>query len=321
MADLSGNSTFFTDMTQFVTTNMGTNLFESAGNLISNIAPLFSALFGIYLLLVMLSYWQGGGLDEMFVDFVKRTIMCCVLVALAFSASHYHELANIIYVLPDDLAKAFGSVEYSGGALDKIVDDVNQVTDELALQRSNLSIVDVGTRLDYSIVIYSIEIFMGILLTVGFAFYILAKVSLALVLMIGPLFIGFGLFPATRQYAMNWVGQCLNYVFTIVLFSILGSMMLAFIKDYVDIMGADNIMSAMSLSIILLFVTIVFIVVCWFIPQIASALTGGGAIQGSMRTVYHMARKGLSNADSGVRTAIKPVQNRLGNGGSIKNKP
>ena len=120
---------------------------------------------------------------------------------------------------------------------------------------------------------------------------------------------------------MNWVGQCLNYVFTIVLFSILGSMMLAFIKDYVDIMGADNIMSAMSLSIILLFVTIVFIVVCWFIPQIASALTGGGAIQGSMRTVYHMARKGLSKADSGVRTAIKPVQNRLGNGGSIKNKP
>lgn len=315
MADLSGNSTFFSDMVQFVTTNMGTNLFESSGNLISNVAPIFAALFAFYLLLVMVSFWNGGGVDEMFVDFIKRTIMCCVLVTLAFNATHYHELANIIYVLPDDLAKAFGSVEYSGGALDKIVDDVNKVTDELALQRSNLNIIDVGTRLDYTIVIYSIEIFMGLLLTVGFAFYILAKVSLALVLMIGPLFIGFGLFPATRQYAMNWVGQCLNYIFTIVLFSILGSMMLAFIRDYVDVMGADNLMSAMSLSIILLFVTIVFIVVCWFLPQIASALTGGGAIQGSMRTIYNVARKGLSKADSGVRVAMKPVQGRLGRKG------
>ena len=85
-------------------------------------------------------------------------------------------------------------------------------------------------------------------------------------------------------------------------------------------MGADNLMSAMSLSIILLFVTIVFIVVCWFLPQIASALTGGGAIQGSMRTIYNVARKGLSKADSGVRVAMKPVQGRLGRkgGGNIK---
>ncbi len=54
---------------------------------------------------------------------------------------------------------------------------------------------------------------MEILLAVMFAFYVLGKVSLAMVLMIRPIFIGFGLFPATRQYAMNWIGQCLNYVF------------------------------------------------------------------------------------------------------------
>lgn len=116
---MAEKSTFFVDMTQFITVNMGTSLFESAGNLISNIAPVFSTLFGIYLLMVMVSYWQGGGIDEMFVDFIKRMILCAFLVALAFNASHYHELANFIYVLPDDLSKAFGDVEYSGRALDK----------------------------------------------------------------------------------------------------------------------------------------------------------------------------------------------------------
>lgn len=316
MSDASGKSTFFVDMTQFVTVNMGTSLFESAGNLISNIAPIFSTLFGTYLLMVMFSYWKGGGLDEMFVDFVKRMIACCFLVALAFNASHYHELANLIYVLPDDIAQAFGSVEYSGGALDKMVDDVNAVTDELSLQRSRLNILDVGTRFDYSLVIYSIEIFMGILLTVGFAFYLLSKISLAMVLMIGPIFIGFGLFPATRQYSMNWIGQCLNYIFTIVLFSVLGSLMLTFIKDYVDIMGADNIAAASSLAMLLLLITVLFIIVCFFIPQVASAITGGGAIQGSMRTIYNVARSSLSKTDAGYRNIKRSFGNK--EGGDIK---
>lgn len=313
---MAEKSTFFVDMTQFITVNMGTSLFESAGNLISNIAPVFSTLFGIYLLMVMVSYWQGGGIDEMFVDFIKRMILCAFLVALAFNASHYHELANFIYVLPDDLSKAFGDVEYSGGALDKIVDDVNTVTDKLELQQNNLVLTEFGLYMRYTIVIWQIEIFMGILLTVLFAFYILAKVSLALVLMIGPIFIGFGLFPSTRQYAMNWVGQCLNYVFNILLLSLIGSMMLVFIKDYVDIMGVEDIVTAGTLGIILLLTLIVFVLLCWMTPQLASALTGGGAIQGSMRTVYNIARKGLSKTDTGIRK----ISNSLGGkkGGSIK---
>lgn len=313
---MAEKSTFFVDMTQFITVNMGTSLFESAGNLISNIAPVFSTLFGIYLLMVMVSFWQGGGIDEMFVDFIKRMILFAFLVALAFNASHYHELANIIYVLPDDLAKAFGDVEYSGGALDKIVDDVNTVTDKLELQQNNLGLTEFGLYMKYTIVIWQIEIFMGILLTVLFAFYILAKVSLALVLMIGPIFIGFGLFPSTRQYAMNWVGQCLNYVFNILLLSLIGSMMLVFIKDYVDIMGVEDIVTAGTLGIILFFTLIVFVLLCWMTPQLASALTGGGAIQGSMRTVYNIARKGLSKTDTGIRK----ISNSFGGkkGGSIK---
>lgn len=313
---MAEKSTFFVDMTQFITVNMGTSLFESAGNLISNIAPVFSTLFGIYLLMVMVSFWQGGGIDEMFVDFIKRMILFAFLVALAFNASHYHELANIIYVLPDDLAKAFGDVEYSGGALDKIVDDVNTVTDKLELQQNNLGLTEFSLSMKYTIVIWQIEIFMGILLTVLFAFYILAKVSLALVLMIGPIFIGFGLFPSTRQYAMNWVGQCLNYVFNILLLSLIGSMMLVFIKDYVDIMGVEDIVTAGTLGIILFFTLIVFVLLCWMTPQLASALTGGGAIQGSMRTVYNIARKGLSKTDTGIRK----ISNSFGGkkGGSIK---
>ena len=317
---MAERSTFFTDMTQFVTVNMGTNLFESAGNLISNIAPIFSTLFGLYLLLIAFSYWQGGGIDEMAIDFFKRLMVWALLIGLAFSAGNYHELANVIYGLPDDIAKAFGNIDYSGGALDKIVDDVNTLTDNLEEHRLAVSTLDVDIKLAYLVTIWAVEIFMGILLAVMFAFYVLGKVSLAMVLMIGRIFIGFGLFPATRQYAMNWIGQCLNYVFMIVLLSILGSMKLAFISSYVDIMGADNLVAAGNLAILLLLALLVFVVVCWNIPQIASALTGGGAIQGSMRTVYNMARGGLRKAGNTTEKGVNKVRSRFGKsgGGNIK---
>ena len=317
---MAESSTFFTDMTQFVTVNMGTNLFESAGNIISNIAPVFSTLFGLYLLLIAFSYWQGGGIDEMAIDFFKRLFVWALLIGLAFNAGNYHELANVIYGLPDDIATAFGNIDYSGGALDKIVDDVNTITDELEIQKSELGWTELGISMSYTVTIYSIEIFMGILLAVMFAFYILGKVSLAMVLMIGPIFIGFGLFPATRQYAMNWIGQCLNYVFMIVLLSILGSMKLAFIKSYVDIMGADNLAAAGNLALLLLLSLLVFVVVCWNIPQIASALTGGGAIQGSMRTVYNMSRGGLRKAGNATEKGVNKVKSHFGKsgGGNIK---
>ena len=93
-------------------------------------------------------------------------------------------------------------------------------------------------------------------------------------------------------------------------------MMLVFIKDYVDIMGVEDIVTAGTLGIILLLTLIVFVLLCWMTPQLASALTGGGAIQGSMRTVYNIARKGLSKTDTGIRK----ISNSLGGkkGGSIK---
>ncbi|MBS5836098.1 MAG: type IV secretion system protein, partial [Neisseria sp.] len=287
---MAEKSTFFVDMTQFITDNMGSNLFDTASNLISNVAPVFSTMFGIYLLMIMVSYWSGGGLDEMFVDFLKRMITMTFLVTLAFNASYYAELANLIYVLPDDLAKALSNTDYAGGALDKVMDDTNVAVETLELQKNKLDFYEVGPIWTYIIAIWQLKIAMMILLGVMFAYYILAKVSLAMILMIGPVFIGFGMFPATRQYAMNWVGQCLNYIFNVVLLAVIGSMMLKFTSIFIDLVGVDNIGAALATGTVLLFTLIVFVLLIWMTPQISSALTGGSALQGAMRTVYSMAR-------------------------------
>lgn len=306
-------------MTQFITDSMGTNLLKSSSNLIEGIAPVFSILFGIYLLLILLSFWEGGGISEMFVDFIKRMFVWAFLIGLAFNAGHYAELGEWIYALPDDLAKVFGNIEYSGGALDKIVDDVNVVTDTLVEQQNNLDWGDVGPYLSYTIAINGIEIIMGLALVVLFAFYILAKASLALSLMVGPLFIAFGLFPATRQYSMNWIGQCLNYVFSTVFLSLIGSMMLNFINTYIDIKGVADLASASFLLLQLVLVAFVFLIVTLGIPQLASALMGGASIPLSGRTMYSMARGGVTSPYKAYKTLSKLFGGK-GSGGNITPK-
>ncbi|WP_230471712.1 type IV secretion system protein, partial [Kingella kingae] len=69
------------------------------------------------------------------------------------------------------------------------------------------------------IIILLAGVFFGIVV----AYYLVAKISLAMVILIGPLFLGMMLFPSTRQYAMNWICQIFNYAVTIALFTILMS--------------------------------------------------------------------------------------------------
>lgn len=113
----------------------------------------------------------------------------------------------------------------------------------------------------------------------------------------------------------------MNYVFNVVLLSLVGTMMLAFIGRFVDIMGVNDLGSGIAFGSILFFTLIVFVLLCWQTPSLASALTGGATLQGSVRTIYNMARKGLSKAGYGATKAkdkVKDTWNKHRSGGNIK---
>lgn len=122
-------------------------------------------------------------------------------------------------------------------------------------------------------------LFFGIIM----AFYVVTKLSLAMVLLIGPLFIGMMLFPSTRQYCMNWIGQILNYSVTIAFFTLLSMLQMEFFDNMLKpIITREFENYAMVYGIMPLFIisTIAFVIVAWSIPSIASALTGGASIGG-----------------------------------------
>lgn len=282
----------FSDIANNLLNGMGTDLFSKSGNLISGIAPIFQIGFGIYILLVALDAYNRG-FDENVMDLGKRMFGWLLIIAFAFNSSQYQKIANILWMLPENLSGLLGTSTYTASALDTQSNNILTMMENIFAYAAELDVLQVSDKL----MLYiggSVAVLLAYLFfIITFAYYLIAKLSLAMVILIGPLFIGSMLFPATRQWGMNWIGQILNYSVTVVFFVILGSLQNDFFQKHLQNAVVGEIASvAQVVGLIPLFFlsTTIFILVAWSIPSIASALTGGASVNGFSRTVMSVAR-------------------------------
>ncbi|KPN73518.1 type IV secretion system protein [Neisseria sp. 74A18] len=289
--------TFFSEIAKIFGADLGQNLLQKSGNLISEISPLFQAAFACYVLLVIVSY-HGQNSAESMVDFVKRAVGWVVIIGLSFSPALFMKLANIIYQLPDQLASSFvGGYKVDASAMDTSWGELMKLSDEISKIHFDYNWYEIPAHLAIFFKVNLVVVIFGaIIIGVAFAYYMVAKISLALVLMLGPFFLGCLLFPSTRQYGINWIGSCLNYIITTCMFVLLTMVqMQAFDVAVKEFLTGDHFQDAMSAQVmapIFLLQAIVFLVVAFYIPNIASSLTGGAAVQGAARQLGQMARAG-----------------------------
>ena len=282
----------FSDIANNLLNGMGSDLFTKSGNLISGIAPVFQTGFGIYILLVALDAYNRG-FDENVMDLGKRMVGWLLIIAFAFNSSLYQKLANILWMLPENLSGLLGTSTYTASALDTQSNNILTMMENIFAYAAELDVLQVSDKLMLYIGGSVAVILAYLFFIITFAFYLIAKLSLAMVIVIGPLFIGSMLFPATRQWGMNWIGQILNYSVTVVFFVILGSLQNDFFQKHLQNAVVGDITSvAQVVGLIPLFFlsTTIFILVAWSIPSIASTLTGGASVNGFSRTVMSVAR-------------------------------
>ncbi len=281
----------FQSMTDQFVVKLGADLFKDVGQFITNISPLFAAGFGIYITIVALDAYSRG-LDENAVDLAKRTAGWLIVIACAFNASQYSELAQMIYGMPDAVASSFGK-NVDAKLFDSAAEKMDGISVAFDTARSNIN--GYGFRiLSLLMLFYIVEVLCSLLaylfLGVIFAYYVVAKILLALNLMIGPLFLGSMLFPATRQYGMNWIGQCLNCILTIAILSLLSGLEVNFFAQTVQSTfgGSSGNAEALAttgaaIAMLALFMTMtaVFILAAWKVPAMVSSLTGGASLEGT----------------------------------------
>lgn len=274
-------------MSEYITQNLGTNLFVKTGAFITNIAPVFSMGFGLYVV-ILAFYYYNRGLDESILDLTKKTIGWLLIIAFAFNAKNYAYLANLFYGLPEAMAGWFSGKEVNASVIEASVGHLNKSIASLDKLIKDASWYEL--QLQFTVFLAKVVVYFcgTVLVSFVFFFYLIAKLCLALTLMVGPLFIGAALFPATRQYAMNWLAQILNFAVTVTLYSVIFVLQTSFVEAQLEKWGTSgikNIAGAYEVASMMVILTILFIIVVLSIPSITSALTGGAGVDGHGRTM------------------------------------
>jgi type IV secretion system protein VirB6 len=184
----------------------------------------------------------------------------------------------------DDIARAISGQSTVASQLDQLITQINAVVLNL-WQHASFTVFgpDKTNNAFFMSMAEIIIIAIGTapFIIISLAYLLIAKVMVCLLLAVGSIFICMAFFPATRDNFKSWSGQCLNYIFLTILYSVAFSIEIALIQRYAGILTTPTAEipswnNALELCIIMLG----FAAVTMEIPSLASHLAGGVGISG-----------------------------------------
>lgn len=286
------------------------------------LSPIFLSAFIIYVMLVFWSYWQNPNPENTMIDLIKRVMVWGVIISFGINIGNYsNTVVPIVLGLGDGLSQAFsGHTGSNASSLDalasQIVDLVN-ANAQKAWETDGI-VETIGAVIDTTINNAIILIASAIFLVIASAYIILTKVFLAILAVVGPIFITCFLFLATRQFGMAWINQVVNYSFLMLFINIAGGFFIAYINDVLSAMTTGLAQSGTSLDGVIatsaimqiVLATLLFVVILLKLPELASGLAGG------------IAANGFGNLMNNVRMMRQLGGNKGGvkKGGSIHEK-
>ena len=243
--------------------------YQSVAQTILPIALGFVVLWVSYFGLMMIMRPQQAGSIS---DFMWKLIKIVAIMAIAFSWSNVYEfIANPFLNGSNELVAKAAGANAETLLLEnvaKIFENIQNAIDTF----SSSSGFDIGASLTVALITFANFIAAAGQIASYFYFVIDAKLTIAILLILAPVFLSFLMFESTRNYFTNWISALLHPVLTLLIMAIVMAFM-GFVtqKALGDTLGV-NISSAFLALIISLF-TIGFI---WKAPRIASNLVSNG---------------------------------------------
>jgi type IV secretion system protein VirB6 len=292
--------------------------------MVGAVAPFVVVALTIYILLIGWQIARGHSQDTL-PTLLVRVFRIALILALALAAGTYQgTVAGTIDGLGTHLIAAVTDFPDAGAFLDDVLASYQRIVQQLG------ALAMQGTVPNFIYLIaMALVLLAGLVATViGLGMLVLAKVMLALVLAVGPVFLFLAIFPGTQRYSEQWLGQALNYAFLNVLVLIviamigdLGSHFLAELPDPPT--DAVNALLA-SISLVVIVATTVFVMLN--LNNLATALTGGislgevgrGIAHGAVQALQLGAARGAGAAGRGIaglaRSLTGQARARLGFG-------
>ncbi|WP_374346531.1 type IV secretion system protein [Phenylobacterium sp.] len=231
--------------------------------------PLRVALV-LYVLLYGIAILRGS-ISEPILDFAVRSLKLALIYMLATTAAYSTFVTDpLFHGLPDTLARAIGggAVPDVGAAFDQFLSRAGYLAAKIAAD-ANL------TNLGPWVLSAAVYLVGALTAAIGFGVVMVAKVALALLIALGPIFVACALFEATRRYFFGWLSQALNYVILFALILTVFQLVLDLIANqWSEIDGASGLASGLAFIALCLLGAIFFLQT----PAIAAGIAGGASV-------------------------------------------
>lgn len=238
------------------------------------------ALFGTFWLLnltIKSIYWLFQGMTVAFQSVVIEIAKVAVIAGLAWNVGWY---IQTIVPFVTGLPVWMGGI-LSGGDGTQVnqidtmiityVDNLITIYDKMEFSITNLKQAYLGAQ---AIVLYLFAGIPFILVAVGTLFVL--KVATSVILAIGPIFIAFALFDATRQWFNGWVAVVAGFMLVQVLFAVVIALEIGLINSIIIRDGVIDV--SLTGNIIMLVCFASFTMLATELPGYAASIMGGAPV-------------------------------------------
>lgn len=260
---------------------------DVSSRLIVAITPVLAAGLTVWFIVWGILVMRGS-VEQPVREFLGKVVRTALIVSVALGAGLYQrDVVELIRTVPDDLAAAVAGGE----------GDVGFAADPLATGSVQAALIDRaagqglskvedafekgGLMTQQGIAFYTFGVLLllatVIMVGVGGALILVAKVMLALLAGLGPLFIAALLFDATRRFFDRWVAMLATYGLVVVLFAAVFTFLLAIFANYMGGVALDGNMNVAYGIGGALVLTIVSVAILKELHHLAVGLGGGYA--------------------------------------------
>lgn len=278
----------YTSLMDQITSPLQAYIGSTSASIIGAIKPVATTLLIIY---TMFWGWSmiRGVITEPITDGITRIVKLTVICAIALTVGLYSQfLVDWLWQSPDSM----GSIIAGGQQSDK-VSFLDTIFDKLWVYSNKWEKAAEDNAYafgipDLSCLLMAWLIRIADVILTGYAafLFVLAKMALAVILAVGPIFILVLMFESSKRFFDSWMGQALNFGFVIILTSAILKLAGTYLENSIN--SAVNSMNGEEPS----FVNAIMVLACCAVvfllllqvSSIAAALSGGTAVS-TMRAI------------------------------------
>lgn len=298
-----------TELDQGVDLYMNNFVTTTSSNLASALVPLALSAVTIYILMYGYAVMRGEAHDSV-QTFVWKAIKISMISAVALGGGAYQSIVvDFVQGLQTGLSTTLSGSPSLPTAIDNMAVPYQELKAALFQSGFSTPIPSFGIVLGGLIV----AIAHAWIMFVTLGFYLVAKVCLALVLAIGPLFVLCAMFPVVQQFAESWLRQAAQTVLLNVLIAATIAMITSLAKQFAKHIATNaDTMMVIEATCTLAIVSLALGYVVTKHDQLAAQLAGGLSF-GNLRMPRLPNRGGSSSSSSSGQNTIDDARGGVGN--------